>query len=263
MEQLVDDLELFNRSTDEDLIKIKCASCGLICNTRKCVISQHAKIGGFCRCSLKCFYEHNKTGETRHCNNCHKEIYVTKCRKIEMDNKPIYCSHKCRRKQPMIKNGIYDCECKICKKKFGHHSHRKKSCSEKCRKILQSQTNKQNQLCNKKIIRSKNEILMFEKIKQIFPDAINNEFIFNGFDADIIIPRLKCCLHWNGIHHDKAIYPDQVLKETKKKDIKRYNEIEKHGYTNYIIKDIGSFNPEKVEHELRMFSDYLESELYY
>lgn len=64
--------------------------------------------------------------------------------------------------------------------------------------------------------------------------------MFNGYDADVIIPDLKLAIHWNGIWHYKPLINEEHFKKICNRDVERYNQIEKCGYKNYIIKDIKS-----------------------
>lgn len=142
-------------------------------------------------------------------------------------------------------NQNYKLKCKVCQKIFFHKTYARKTCSDECYKI----DNKINRELgfqiyrnspHKKSGRSYNEIYFFKLVKEIFPNATNNKFIFNGYDADVIIPDLKLAIHWNGIWHYKPVINESHFKQICKRDLERYQEIEKCGYTNYIIQDLKS-----------------------
>jgi len=157
----------------------------------------------------------------------------------------------------------FKCKCKICGKEFSHIK-RKVTCSPECNSKLSSMSGKKGgsktaSLSFHKRNRSKNEKLFYSKIKEIFPDTIKNERIFNGSDADIIIPSIKLAIHWNGKWHYQNVFNNEkgqkIFDTVKKKDVIRYSEVEKCGYRNYIIKDMGIFNEQKVLSELKIFKD--------
>lgn len=85
--------------------------------------------------------------------------------------------------------------------------------------------------------RSRNEMHFFELIRNKFPDAVNNEPMFDGWDADVIIPSLKIAIHWDGPWHWRQIGYKQSLKQVQKRDKIKRVKIEACGYTNYTIKD--------------------------
>ena len=107
----------------------------------------------------------------------------------------------------------------------------------------------------KEIRRSKNEIYFSELINKRFSDSINNEPIFNGWDADIIIPSLKIAILWNGAWHYNDICGQ--LKQVQNRDKIKYSEIIKAGYMPYIIVDLGNFSKEKCEFEYNRFISFL------
>lgn len=103
--------------------------------------------------------------------------------------------------------------------------------------------------------RSKNEIHFFNLIKTEFADAMSNEPMFDGWDADVIIPSLKIAIHWDGPWHWKQISKKQSLKQVQNRDQIKRKIIEEHGYCNYVIKDDSkkSSSCEFVEKEFEKF----------
>ncbi len=100
--------------------------------------------------------------------------------------------------------------------------------------------------------RSKNEILFGELCSQLF-DTIFNEPMFNGWDADIILPKLKIAILWNGKWHYEKLKASHSVLQVQNRDAIKINEIIKAGYTPYIIKDLGKHNPEFVKLEFQKF----------
>lgn len=147
------------------------------------------------------------------------------------------------KRNPINRNFILTCI--SCKKDFEWHLKRK-TCSQSCLdKINLASSSKGGKkaattLKNNRH-RSFNEKAMFNLVKQEFSDAINNVFMFKGFDADIIIPSLKLCIHWNGEWHYNPVISLDHFKRIRSRDIKRYKAIKKCGYKNYIIKDLSNY----------------------
>lgn len=102
--------------------------------------------------------------------------------------------------------------CKACGEKLG-----KRNKSGYCRKciskfrVYSSETRKKLSLAGRRaashiVKRSKNEIAFCEEIEKIFADTIHNIPMFNGWDADVIIPSKKVAILWNGNFHYKDIF---------------------------------------------------------
>lgn len=104
--------------------------------------------------------------------------------------------------------------------------------------------------------RSKNEIRFFELIQEKFPDALPNEPMFNGWDADIVIPSKKIAILWNGAWHYKDLLGG--LKKIQNRDRIKYGEIVKKGYMPYIVVDFTSGKESTVQKELKRFEQFLQ-----
>jgi hypothetical protein len=160
---------------------------------------------------------------------------------------------------------LYDCDCCICDIKFKARQGTS-TCSDMCYKERLKQIGRMGGTITASLPyhirnRSKNERMFFDLIKSKFPDAIANPRMFNGFDADVVIPSLKLAIHWNGLWHYKQVYQDDrgkhQFENIKQRDIKRLKEIESCGYVNYSIKDMGKYNPKFVEEQFKIFTDYI------
>jgi len=103
--------------------------------------------------------------------------------------------------------------------------------------------------------RSKNEIYFGELCSKQFDNILYNEIIFNGWDADIILPDLKIAILWNGAWHYKKITEKHSLEQVQNRDRSKINEIKKAGYTPYIICDMGKFKKSFVEEQFKLFID--------
>lgn len=111
--------------------------------------------------------------------------------------------------------------------------------------------------CNSINRRSKNEIYFADLCKKRFKNILTNEPMFNGWDADVIIPELKLAILWNGIWHYEKITEKHSLEQVQNRDQIKLDEILKLGYSYYIIKDMGKFNPSFVEMEFDKFCSFI------
>lgn len=161
--------------------------------------------------------------------------------------------------------------CLFCQKLFVVNIYRKKKrfCNQSCAKkynnkygdgLIHSRKGGLNSVHSQSCIRrSKNEIYFSELCIEYFAGDIvlSNEPIFNGWDADIIIPHLKLAILWNGIWHYKQIGERHSLKKVQNRDCIKISEIKKLGYIPYIIKDLGSENKRFVKQEFEKFKTYI------
>jgi len=107
--------------------------------------------------------------------------------------------------------------------------------------------------------RSKNEELFGDLCKNMFEGVKFNEQIFNGWDADVIIESLKVAILWNGVWHYKKITERHSLEQVQNRDKIKIKEIEYLGYIPYVIKDMGGYDPNKVEYEWKIFLEWVDN----
>jgi len=149
--------------------------------------------------------------------------------------------------------------CKNCKKEFYAYKNRM-FCSRSC---SSSYNNNHGDFCRKAGLksakiqsenrRSKNEIYFANLCSDYFKIVKNNENIFNGWDADIIIEDIKYAILWNGVWHYKKITEKHSVKQVQNRDKIKISEIEKCGYIPYIIKDMGKYNKHFVKEKFKEF----------
>jgi hypothetical protein len=109
----------------------------------------------------------------------------------------------------------------------------------------------------KEIRRSKNEIYFYELCLHHFDKVLKNESIFNGWDADIILPNEKIAVLWNGKWHYEKITESHSVNQVQNRDKIKIGEIKKIGYKPYVIKDMGTHNPDFVREEFDKFLKYI------
>lgn len=203
-----------------------------------------------------CGNEHSGSyGSGRFCSMKCSRGFVTKYKRKEI-NKKISNSLKGSGHGDVIKI------CKFCKKEFNicYNKRHQIFCSRSCGT---SYLNKTINLASKagrsssQGKRSKNEILFSDFCKSIFSNVLENKNIFNGWDADIILINEKIAILWNGKWHYEKITESHSLKQVKNRDIIKLDEIKKCGYIPYVIKDMGSYDPNFVNQEFEKFIKYI------
>lgn len=82
---------------------------------------------------------------------------------------------------------------------------------------------------------------------------MTNEPLFEGWDADIIIPSLKVAVLWNGPWHYKQISKKSSLAQIQTRDKLKLDAIVRCGYVPHVIKDMGKHNKEFVLEQFEKF----------
>ena len=150
----------------------------------------------------------------------------------------------------------YNHVCKICNSPFISIVKNSKVCGLKCRGVSAGRVGGKIS-ASKQIRRSKNEMYFYDMCLLDFKGSIHNEPIFNGWDADVIIPELKVAVLWNGNWHHKKITKKHSVKQTQNRDRLKIKHIKKCGYIPYVIDDFGSENIEFVKQEYLKFQTFL------
>lgn len=207
--------------------------------------------------------------------NCLNE----KCNKLfkPHDNRGKYCSsncsatHSCKNRKYIfrpikkIKN-MKNIKCLMCNMDFTQKRTKQKICSKICRDKYQgTYENKEKLKCygqkgglisaHSQQRRSKNEVYFAELCETYFgkENVVTNEPMFDGWDADVIIPSQKIAILWNGAWHYKQIMKSQSLLQVQTRDRIKLKIIEKYGYKSYIIKDMGKHNTDFVKEQFENF----------
>lgn len=94
---------------------------------------------------------------------------------------------------------------------------------------------------------------MFAELCATRFEIATNLQMFEGWDADVIIPVLKVAVLWNGPWHYKQISKRSSLLQIQNRDKLKLNAIIRCGYVPYIIKDMGKHNPVFVKDQFNIF----------
>jgi len=198
---------------------------------------------------------------TRKCANSH--IQTNEINRKRSTSLIETFSKKCNSKKIQIK-------CKQCNTFITcYSSSNRQYCSNKCAAVNRIMSVHAKEACRlgglksaevqATIRRSKNEILFAELCKHEFKEVKMNERVFNGWDADVILPELKIAILWNGKWHREKITKKHSVEQVKNRDKIKQTEIERAGYTCYIIEDNGKFDQKFVESKFNTFKEYIET----
>lgn len=147
--------------------------------------------------------------------------------------------------------------CSICGKALPFELRFRKTCSDECLHV--AFTNAGLTAATKIEKRSKNEIAFCEKCEDYFgkDNILHNEPMFNGWDADIIIPKYKLAILWNGPWHYRKVTKSHNLEQVQTRDKIKCDQIKLCGFIPYIIKDNSKFNLNKVNSEFDKLIEYI------
>jgi hypothetical protein len=93
--------------------------------------------------------------------------------------------------------------CKFCECYFPYVGDPRLACSDECLSLLRSRNARNNPGLGTK--RSKQETELFNLCAKIYPAALSNYVISDGWDADIVLPEHKIAILWNGPWHYKEM----------------------------------------------------------
>ena len=147
--------------------------------------------------------------------------------------------------------------CTICGNILPYEKRFRKTCCDECKRIALSTAGKNSASIS--VRRSKNEIAFCELCENYFgkENVLHNEPMFDGWDADIILPEYKLAILWNGPWHYRKITADHSLEQVQNRDRLKIAEITTYGFTPYIIKDLSKANKNKVLTEFNLLLKYL------
>lgn len=223
---------------------LNCEKCGgkyeILVSDKRFIKGKYKK-----NCSYKCSNARILVEEVKN------KISKTLCDKNKDNknkvNKNKVNKNKDNRSKKEIKNFKEERNCLLCDKIFEcSKTSSRKYCSLNCVGSIGGRNSVQGK-------RSKNEELFYDLCKNKFGNVTHNENIFNGWDADIILHNEKIAIMWNGVWHYKKIKKSHSLEQVQNRDKIKIEEIKKCGYSPYVIKDMGKFNPKFVEIEFNLF----------
>lgn len=94
--------------------------------------------------------------------------------------------------------------------------------------------------------RSKPEKAFFALLKERYPDATHNTVLFDGWDADIVIPSIKTTIHWNGRWHYEKISRKHSVLQVQNRDFLKTKTFEENGWKSIHIRDLQDKKPDLI-----------------
>lgn len=186
--------------------------------------------------------------------------------------------HKENKKERLIEKQYPEHICKVCNKKYYKNNLYPNStdifCSSECKDyyiihrrdflspesiLALSNGGKKSAQVQSENRRSQNEIYFCELCEQHFNHVEHNISLFNGWDADIIIHDIKYAILWNGRWHYEKIAKLHSVLQVQNRDKIKIKEIQNYGYTPYIIKDMGKYNPDFVKEQFNIFLTHIDN----
>jgi hypothetical protein len=241
-----------------NLNPLKCTQCDKIMDYD--YVKKNTKNVKFCSHSCSAIYNNSRRDcltkglmKTCKCVVCSDVFEIS----LHASSKNLTCN-KC--KSINLQKKTIKSKCTICESEFNHYQRHKKTCSNDCKKIALvragSKGGRKSVLSQQK--RSKNEIYFYELCTTKFTNVLHNEQLFNGWDADVILPDFKIAILWNGIWHYKKVYKKHSLEQQMSRDKIKIKEIIGLNFVPYVIKDMGKHNKDKVEKEFDIFCKWLD-----
>lgn len=193
-----------------------------------------------------------------------KQIVCKQCEKvckISLNSRLTGCK-KCAYTMSICKPiDMFSKKCDNCECMFSSAKLKKKTCSKECENILKragaSRGGRISANVQAETRRSKNEIYFAELCKNRFVNVFTNKPMFNGWDADVILPDLNVAVLWNGAWHYKKITSKHSVIQVQNRDAIKIKEITNMGYVSYVIRDDGIEDRLFVEEQFKLFLHFL------
>lgn len=238
-------------------VTLTCLNCNKVFDKLKSELSKN----NFCSCSCSVSYS-NRFRKSFNilvtCTSCS----IQESARYNVNKKNFKCN-SCRKHLALLKR-ITSIQCSRCSKHFSGYK-RRKYCNE-CLFLVQQESGIKSIIVQKEVRRSKNEILFYDLCLKEFVNVTNNDNIFSGWDADVLLHDVKVAVLWNGPWHYVYCGGKHRLKQVQSRDIIKLQKIKESGWTSYIIKDYdnssnGKFSKEFVEQEFLKFKDWLKEKV--
>lgn len=252
----------------------KCLYCGKDVKNKFCGVSCQNSYSNATRMNDRLGI---KKEFTMKCEKCGKDFVVVEREKQHPQRKHYFCSRACangrvQTEEANKKRSVTLCNrsknipkmeykntCKICGKIFVSIGKTKKTtCSKECCKMTLSLGGRNSASKQGEKRRSKNEMYFYALCGARYTNVTHNQPIFNGWDADIIIPDKKVAVLWNGKWHYEKITEKHSVEQVQNRDRIKIKEIERAGYKAYVIKDLGKENKKFVETQFGLFVKEIE-----
>lgn len=232
--------------------KVNCQCCGKEIEVVDCLYKASKTKHFFCNHSCAAKYNNKRRGSVS--EETRQKIKKSLLNHYKALNKPLktfVCKTCGKEFNKQEDNGFSK---KFCSKEcFEHYRKNKKNFISEDTIVKLSAAGRHSAEVQSKTRRSKNEEYFCKLCEEYFQNVKHNEPLFNGWDADVIIEDIKVAVLWNGKWHYQKLKDKHSVEQVQNRDKIKLNEITRKGYTPYIIKDMGKFNPQFVKNEFDKF----------
>lgn len=178
------------------------------------------------------------------CSNSHRIVKEETKEKIRKSR--ILSSEK----KPQIYDSCVVCSKHCIVKKRKYHVCDNKDCKDYVRKISGSVGGRKSSASQNR--RSRDEVKLYNLLKNHYSSITCNDPIANGWDADILLHDHKIAILWNGPWHYKEMgFRNHSLKQVVNRDCIKIEEFEKIGWSVLIFEDF-MWSPEEALIEVIM-----------
>jgi hypothetical protein len=144
--------------------------------------------------------------------------------------------------------------CEKCLSTFSTPFGSNRFCSIQCSNSRKMSDECKNKIKTSLLLKNKGRV----KNQSICEECLfTNISMFNGWDADVIIPEYKLAILWNGKWHYEQICKGHSLSQVQNRDKIKISEIIQYGYIPYIIQDLGKCNKSFVHDQFRILQKYI------
>lgn len=238
--------------------------------------------------SVKKSIEKDYTSLDVTCSTCGENQII----RVHKKSKPkkFYCSLKCsksRNHTDAVKSNISkslklrssitgtssntEKKCVLCSENFSSNKKNQKFCSRSCASKFNMSLTENREKSRERMKqtlkglstkrRSKNEELFYELCVNEYINVKHNDPIFDGWDADVLLPDYKVAVLWNGKWHYEKITEKHSVKQVQNRDKIKMKAIRRLGWVPYVIKDMGRHNVKFVQNEFDLFKDWMKNNL--
>lgn len=116
----------------------------------------------------------------------------------------------------------------------------RKTCSPECKKILIQMGGSKGgrKSAESRKLRSSDEIKLYVMCSVLDENILHNEKLVDGWDADIIFPKHRIAILWNGAWHYKQLsLKNHSLKQVQNRDRLKKRSLKRHGWRVLIFED--------------------------
>lgn len=241
---------------------LRCEACGKSLHRTKADIQRLGRRSQNITCSAKCassLWIRTQNTKEVPCGFCAKIVRKRHRALVKSSSGNVFCSLSCsasfsnlRRPKRFPREGVtelpkdsrptpkFQILCGVCNLTFEAAHKTQRCCSEACRSLARSKGGHKGGLksASQRVLRSKDEIALFELCKSHYHFVDHNLILVDGWDADIVIPNLKVAILWNGPWHYRQLgLKNHSLSQVQNRDRIKTRTLESQGWKVIAFED--------------------------